>query len=133
MKMDAFANVVSIINNTFKVLSYLQDIEEYSRKKKFFERELSTQYALLITFDSRLGIANTSETWISGLWTLATIDGPLEQFSATMGEFLERMNKHGTAVRVLKWKWTKEEVTELLGRTDRVKVTFQIVLAATSL
>lgn len=34
--MDAFANVVSIINTTFKVLSYLKDIEKYSEEKKGF-------------------------------------------------------------------------------------------------
>jgi hypothetical protein len=95
--------------------------------------EISNVSNLLVTLRYRLDEASSNEGWYTEVQALAAASGPIAQYRSALEQLQSKLTS--TAFSGLKkigsaliWKFSKEEVTNILMRIERLKSLTQIAL-----
>ena len=79
----------------------------------------------------RLEEGSSNESWYTAVRALGVENGPLDQFKQALEELQAKMTGGGRLKKAgdaLVWKFSKEEVTSILARMERLKTLVEIAL-----
>jgi hypothetical protein len=124
------ASIVAVLQLTHAVIGYLIDVKDAPRDRAQCALEASNLYNLLVTLRLRLE-ESSDELWYAEVRALDVENGPLDQYKRAL-EQLQKKITSGSGIKkignTLWWKFSKEEVTSILSRMERLKELVQIAL-----
>jgi hypothetical protein len=124
------ASIVAVLQLTHAVIGYLIDVKDAPRDRAQCALEASNLYNLLVTLRLRLE-ESSDELWYAEVRALDVENGPLDQYKHAL-EQLQKKISSGSGIKkignTLWWKFSKEEVTSILSRMERLKKLVQIAL-----
>ena len=124
------ASIVAVLQLTHAVIGYLNDVKDASTDRARCALEASNLYGLLVTLKFRLE-GRSYEPWHAAVRALGVKNGPLDQYKHAL-EQLQKKITSGSGIKkignTLWWKFSKEEVTSILSRMERLKTLVQIAL-----
>jgi len=129
--LSVTASVVAILQLSNKVLGYLNDIKDAPNNRAKCAVEASSLNSLLVSLRFRLEEGSSNESWYTAVRALGVENGPLDQFKQALEELQAKMTGGGRLKKVgdvLVWKFSKEEVTSILARMERLKTLVEIAL-----
>ncbi|MCJ1471189.1 hypothetical protein MMC07_009837, partial [Pseudocyphellaria aurata] len=125
------ASIIAILQLSTTVLGYLNDVKDASKSRKKCATEASNLYHLLLSLRFRLEDGSSNERWFDSVKALGFANGPLDQFQQVLEQLQTKMTGGSRLKKVgdaLMWKFTKEEVTNMLARMERLKTLVQVAL-----
>jgi hypothetical protein len=124
------ASIVAVLQLTHAVVGYLIDVKNAPRDRARCALEASNLYNLLVTLRLRLE-ESSDELWYAEVRALDVENGPLDQYKHAL-EQLQKKITSGSGIKkignTLWWTFSKEEVTSILSRMERLKKLVQIAL-----
>lgn len=124
------ASIVAVLQLTHAVIGYLIDVKGAPRDHTQCALEASNLYHLLVTLRLRLE-ESSDELWYAEVRALDVENGPLDQYKRAL-EQLQKKITSGSGIKkignTLWWKFSKDEVTNILSRMERLKKLVQIAL-----
>jgi hypothetical protein len=123
------ASVAALLSLTGQIVSYAKLVKDAPKERATILREASSLNGLLATLESIITEAEQTQ-WLRAMADLATPGGPLSQCKLALQALLKLTPSHGIhkAVQRITWKFSKEEVVELLSQMERVKTLVGIAL-----
>lgn len=124
------ASIITILQLSNEVVGYLNDVKNASKDRVKCTVEASNTYSLLVSLRFRLE-GSSNEPWYNAVRALGIENGPLDQFKQALEQLRTRMTGESTLKKVgdaLMWKFSKEEVTNILGRIERLKTLVGVAL-----
>lgn len=124
------ASIIAILQLSNEVVGYLNDVKNASKDRVKCTVEASNTYSLLVSLRFRLE-GSSNEPWYNAVRALGIENGPLDQFKQALEQLRTRMTGGSTLKKVgdaLMWKFSKEEVTSILGRIERLKTLVGVAL-----
>jgi hypothetical protein len=133
--LSVAASIVAVLQLTHIVIGYLTDVKDASTDRARCALEASNLYNLLITLKFRLEEfrleGRSNEPWHAAVWALSVENGPLDQYKHALEQLKAKITS-GSGIKkignTLWWKFSKEEVTNILSRMERLKTLVQIAL-----
>ncbi|RYP65432.1 hypothetical protein DL770_009008 [Monosporascus sp. CRB-9-2] len=129
--LSVTASIVTILQLTSKVIEYLNDVKDASKDRARCAIEASNIYNLLVTLRFRLEEGNSNEPWYTAVRALGVQNGPLDQYRHAL-EQLQPKTTSGSGIKKMAnafmWRLSKEEVTSILSRMERLNGLVQIAL-----
>jgi hypothetical protein len=125
------ASIVAVLQLTSIVIEYASSVKDSSKDRVQCANEALNLYNLLFQLRSRLEEANSNERWYAGAGALTVKDGPFDQYKHALEQLLAKVAGAGGIKKIgnaLLWKFSKEEVTSILLRIERLKTLVQIAL-----
>jgi hypothetical protein len=129
------ASIIAILQLTSTVINYLNDVKNASKDQARCATEASNVYCLLTNLKYRLEEEAKSEnaSWHTAVRLLNVANGPLDQYRCALEQLQSKVTKASAsglqkAVRALVWKFSKDEVDDILSRIERLKSLTQIAL-----
>ncbi|KAH7366579.1 ankyrin repeat domain-containing protein [Pyrenochaeta sp. MPI-SDFR-AT-0127] len=129
--LSATASIISILQLSAKVLSYLNDVKDASKGRVQCAIEASNLHSLLLNLRFRLEEGNAGEPWYTAVRALAVDNGPLDQFKKALEMLQTKMTDGGRlkqASQALVWKFKKEDIASILAQMERLKTLIEIAL-----
>jgi len=131
--LSVTASIIAIVQLTNVVIGYLNDVKDASRDRARCAIEASNVSNLLITLKYRLDEASSNDGWYREVQALATANGPIDQYRSALVQLQSKLTPTATSGlkkigNALTWKFSKEEVTNILARIERLKSLTQIAL-----
>ena len=131
--LSVTASVIAIVQLTSVIIGCLNEVRDASRDRARCAIEISNVSNLLVTLIYRLDEASSNGAWHTELQALAAANGPIDQYRSALEQLQSKLTstassglkKIGSA---LTWKFSKEEVTNILVRIERLKSLTQIAL-----
>jgi hypothetical protein len=127
------ASIIAIVQLTSVIIGCLSDVKDASKERARCAIEISNVSNLLVTLLYRLDDASSNDGWHIEVQALAAANGPIDQYRSTLEQLQSKLTS--TASNGLKkissaltWKFSKEEVTNMLARIERLKSLTQIAL-----
>ncbi|KFY31446.1 hypothetical protein V493_01097 [Pseudogymnoascus sp. VKM F-4281 (FW-2241)] len=131
--LSVTASIIAIVQLTSVIIGYLNDVKDSSKDRARCAIEISNVSNLLVTLLYRVEEASSDEGWYTEVQALATANGPIDQYRSALEHLQSKFTS--TASNGLKridsaltWKFSKEEVTSILARIERLKSLTQIAL-----
>ncbi|CBY02106.1 predicted protein [Plenodomus lingam JN3] len=127
--LSATTSIITILQLSAKVLSYLNDVKAASKGRAQCAIETSNLHNLLTNLRFRLEERHGHQPWFSAVQALAIENGPLDQFKQALETLQAKMTDGGRlkkAKEALVWKFNKEEVDAILARMERLKTLVEI-------
>jgi hypothetical protein len=124
-------SVLTLLQLTEKVIKYARQTKDAPKERTRVLQEASGLVGLLITLKSLVDDCDPQDPWLRATSRLATSNGPLEQYKSALEELIGKImpgdgfRKIGQA---LVWKFTKEDISDLLSQIERVKGLIDIAL-----
>jgi hypothetical protein len=127
------ASIVAVLQLTSIVIEYASSVKDSSKDRVQCANEALNLYNLLFQLRSRLEEANSNERWYTAAGALTVKDGPFDQYKHALEQLLAVAKVTGAGGikkigNALLWKFSKEEVTNILSRIERLKTLVQIAL-----
>lgn len=129
--IGALASIITILQLSQKVIGYLNDVKDASKDGAKCAIEASNLYTLLRDLRCRLEEGRGDTPWHTAVRALGVENGPFDQFKQTLESLQSKMAKRGVlkqAGKALMWKFTKEDINNLLNRMERLKSLIEIAL-----
>jgi len=129
--LSVAASIIAVLQLTGTVITYLNDVKEAPKECQQCTIEASNLQNLLINLRYRLEQGQTGDPWFTAVRTLNVENGPLDQYKQALEQLLSKVeiqNGVGKVKRRLLWKFSKAEVTSILGRMERLKSLVSIAL-----
>ncbi|MCJ1470533.1 hypothetical protein MMC07_009179 [Pseudocyphellaria aurata] len=132
--MDALsvtASIIALLQLSNTVLGYLIDVKGASKDCAKCAVEVANLTTLLLSLRSHLEDESSDELWYHEVRILGVKNGPLDQFKQALEQLHTKMTGGGRLKKVgdaLMWKFSKEEITTILGRIERLKTLVQVAL-----
>ena len=124
-------SVLTLLQLTEKVIKYARQTKDAPKERTRVLQEASGLVGLLITLKSLVDDSDPKDPWLRATSRLATSNGPLEQYRSVLEKLIGKimpgdgLRKIGQA---LVWKFTKEDISDLLSQIERVKSLIDIAL-----
>jgi len=125
------ASIVAVLQLTSTLIEYASSVKDASKDRAQCANEALNLYNLLFRLSSRLEEANSNERWYAAVQALAVKDGPFDQYKHALEQLVPKVASASGIKKVgnaLLWKFSKEEVTNILLRIERLKTLVQIAL-----
>lgn len=125
------ASIIAILQLSSKVLGYLNNVKDASKDRAKCAIEASNLNSLLVSLRFRLEEGSFNEPWYSAVQALGVKNGPLDQFKQALEQLQAKITDGGRLKKLssaLMWKFSKEEVTGILARIERLKTLVQVAL-----
>ena len=125
------ASIVAVLQLTSTLIEYTSSVKDASKDRAQCANEALNLYNLLFRLRSRLEEANSNERWYAAVRDLAVKDGPFDQYKHALEQLLPKVASASGIKKIgnaLLWKFSKEEVTNILLRIERLKTLVQIAL-----
>ena len=134
--MDGLSNAASIIavlQLTGAVIGYLNDVKHAPKECQQCTIEASNIQNLLINLRYRLEQrqGQAGDPWFTAVQALNIENGPLDQYKQALEQLRSRLEIQDGVQKVkrqLLWKFSKEEVTSILARMERLNGLVNIAL-----
>jgi hypothetical protein len=124
-------SVFTLLQLTEKVIKYARQTKDAPKERTRVLQEASGLVGLLITLKSLVDDCDPKDPWLRATSRLATSNGALEQYRSALEKLVGKvmpgdgLRKVGQA---LVWKFTKEDVSDLLSQIERLKSLVDIAL-----
>jgi hypothetical protein len=129
--MDITASVIAIWQLTSEVIQYLNDVRNAPKECQQCAIEASNLLGSLTSLRYLSEQAQMGDPWFEQLRKMNVKDGPLDQYKQAL-ELLRTAVEVGDRLQKVKrrllWKFTKEQVTGILARIDRLKSLVSVAL-----
>ncbi|KAI0143433.1 ankyrin [Xylariaceae sp. FL1272] len=130
--MDVTANVIAIVDLAFKVIKYMNDVNEGGKERSSLHQHAVTVYELMLSlkYDFESHSLSEESTWSRPIKPLFKPGGTIDQLKRVLEEITSKIviasrSVRGTAKK-LKWPFDKDEVQNILTRlrlsTDSISV-----------
>jgi hypothetical protein len=125
--MDGFsvaASIIAVLQLTGAVIGYLNDVKDAPKECQQYAIEASNLQNLLINLLYQLNQGQTGDRWYTAVRALNVENGPLDQYKQALEQLRLRVEIQDGIQKVkrrLLWKFSKEEVTSILTRMERLK------------
>lgn len=129
--LSVTAIIIAVLQLTGELTKYVNDIRHATSEQKKLVVEASNLYDLLTNLRFRVEEAQTNDPWFNHVKLLHVENGPLAQFKNALEKMVDRIAPARTRDRVMPavtWKWTRNEVEEILKQMERVKTLITIAL-----
>jgi hypothetical protein len=129
--LSATASIIAILQLSFKVSGYLNDVKDASTDRRKCAMEAANLNSLLTSLRCRLEEGCSHASWYTAVRALSVDGGPLDQFKQALEMVQDRLTESGRlkkASEALVWKFKKQEVADILGRMERLKTLVEIAL-----
>jgi hypothetical protein len=128
--LSAAASIIAVVQLTGTVLSYLKAVHDAGKDCESYFQEAPGLCGLLTTLQIHILGGRNSEPWFNAVRTLE--HGPLDQYKAALKQFVSKVSPgEGRRERLaqrLTWAFVKDDIKDLLGKTERLKSLVQIAL-----
>jgi hypothetical protein len=125
-------SIVALLKLTEQIVSYAKLMKDAPKERTRILREASSLRGLLATLKDIIAEAeqDPQDQWLRAIADLATPGGPLRQCELALEALLKLTPSHGIrgAFQRVTWKFSKDEVDELLSQVERVKTLVGIAL-----
>jgi len=124
-------SILTVLQLTEKVIKYARQTKDSPKERTRVLQEASGLVGLLTTLKSLVDDCDPRDPWLRATSRLATSNGPLEQYQSALEKLVSKImpgdgfRKIGQA---LVWKFTREDVSDLLSQIERVKSLVDIAL-----
>ena len=125
------ASIVTIVQLSCEVVKYLSDVKDAPRDCQQCVIEVSNTQSLLARLRIRLEDGEPGDVWFNEIKKLGDLGGPLCQYKQALEELRSRIESQDAVQKVrrkLLWRFSKEEVTNILARMERLKSVLSIAL-----
>ena len=85
------ASIIAVLGLAETVLEYLNDVRVASKERAECSLEVSMVYGLLTSLRYRVETSNAQDSWFTTVRTLATENGPLDQFKTALEMLSSRL------------------------------------------
>jgi len=123
--------VLTLLQLTEKVIEYARQTKDSPKERTRVLQEASGLLGLLVTLKSLVGNCDPQDPWMRATSRLATSNGPLEQYGSALEKLIGKITP-GDGLRkigqALVWKFTREDISDLLSQIERVKSLIDIAL-----
>ena len=129
--LSVTASIIAVVHLSCEVINYLNDIKDAPKECKRCLIEASHTQNLLLSLRHRLEEGQSGAAWFSEIQKLEDPHGPLSQYKQALKELRSRLQAQDgfqRAKRRLLWKFSKEEVRDILTRMERLKTIINIAL-----
>jgi hypothetical protein len=124
-------SVLTLVQLTEKVIKYARQTKDAPKERTRVLQEASGLFGLLVTLKSLVDDCDPQDPWLQATSRLATSNGPLEQYRCALEKLVGKImpgDNIGKIRQALVWKFTKEDVSDLLSQIERVKSLIDIAL-----
>jgi hypothetical protein len=124
-------SVLTLLQLTEKVIKYARQTKDSPKERTRLLQEASGLFGLLVTLKSLVDDCDPRDPWLQATSRLATSSGPLDQYRSALEKLIGKimpgdgLRKIGQA---LVWKFTKDDISDLLLQIERVKSLINIAL-----
>jgi hypothetical protein len=125
------ASILTLLQLTEKVIKYARQTKDAPKERTRILQEASGLVGLLITLKSLADDCDPQDPWLRATSRLATSNGPLEQYRSALEKLVGKIMPCDGLRKIsqaLVWKFTKEDVSDLLSQIERVKSLVGIAL-----
>lgn len=129
--VSAAASIFAVLQATAEVIAYLKDVKDAPRDCRDCLQEASSLHNLLNNLLFHINQGTHDEAWYTTIKALFVEDGPIDQFKQALTLLMSKVDTQSQfqkARRCLTWKFTKGEVSIILGRIERIKSLIVIAL-----
>jgi hypothetical protein len=129
--LSVAASIIAVLQLTGAVIGYLNDVKDAPNECQQCAIEASNLQSLLINLLYQLNQGQTGDRWYTAVRALDVENGPLDQYKQALEQLRSKVEiqdgiqkvKDGIqkVKRRLLWKFSKEEVTSILARMERLK------------
>jgi hypothetical protein len=130
--LSVTASIIAIVELSGAICGFLYSLKGTSKDIAQCRLEISNVSNMLEKLSDRLDEASSGDAWFVQVQTLAAANGPIEQYRSALEKLQAKLassassrTKIGSA---LSWKFSKEEVADILTRIERLKSLTQIAL-----
>ena len=126
------ASIIAVIDLTSKVVKYLNDVKNASKERAKCAIEAAYLQSLLLNLRFRIEEESSSELWLTTVKSLSSENGPLDEYKQALKELERKLEPEDNALKraatALAWKFSKEEIENILSKMERLKSLIQIAL-----
>lgn len=131
--LSVSASIIAIAKLTGDILGYLNDVKHAAKDREQLPLEISNVSNLLVQLNYRINEASPGNEWYTAAKDLATTGGPIDQYRSALEQLQSKFTSNASSGlkrigSALTWKFSKEEVTTILVRIERLKSLTQIAL-----
>jgi hypothetical protein len=129
--LSVAASIIAVLQLTGAVIGYLNDVKDAPKECQQCAIEASNLHSLLINLLYHLNQGQTGDRWYTAVRALNVENGPLDQYKQALEQLRSRVELQDGVRKVkrrLLWKFSKEEVTSILARMERLKSLVNIAL-----
>ncbi|KFY39666.1 hypothetical protein V495_05813 [Pseudogymnoascus sp. VKM F-4514 (FW-929)] len=130
--LSVAASIIAVVQLTSVVIGCLNSLKDTSKDRLQCVIELTNIRNLLVQLTYRLDEASSDDVWHSEVRALATTNGPFDQYRSALEQLQSKLTSSSSSRTkiggALSWKFSKEEVTNILTRIERLKSLTQIAL-----
>ena len=129
--LSVTASLVAILQLLTKVVGYLNDVKDASKDRAKCAIEAASLQSLLLDLRFRLEDGNPNDPWYDAVRALGVQNGPLDQFKQMLEQLQARMTSGGRLHNLrdaLVWRFSKEEITRILAKMERLKTLVLVAL-----
>lgn len=130
--LSVTASIIAIVQLTGVIIGFLQDLKGTSKDRTQCATEISNVSNLLVKIMCRLNEGSSNEGWYMEVQDLAAANGPIEQYRSALEQLKSKFtstDSSGSKISsALSWKFSKEEVANILTRIERLKSLTQIAI-----
>ncbi|KAL8668528.1 MAG: hypothetical protein Q9168_006848 [Polycauliona sp. 1 TL-2023] len=129
--LSVTASIIAIVQLTSTVVGYLNDVHDAPKDRARCATEASNLYNLLTQLRYHIEDADRSSPWYTAVRALAVEGGPFDQYKSALEQLQPRVGSSSGIARLgerLVWKFSKQEVKDILSRIDRLKTLVEVAL-----
>jgi hypothetical protein len=122
--LSVAASIIAVLQLTGAVIGYLNDVKDAPKECQQCAIEASNLQSLLINLLYQLNQGQTGDRWYTAVRALNVENGPLDQYKQALEQLRSKVEIQDGIQKVkrrLLWKFSKEEVTSILARMERLK------------
>ena len=129
--LGVVSSLVTILELSGHVLDYLHKVKDASKDSERIVLELCNLNGFLASLKELLARADSKETWLATVRSLAVPKGPIAQYEDALKRLASKLEpvvglkKAGKAMR---WPFEKKEVLHTLNNLERQKTMFMLAL-----
>jgi len=129
--LSVAASVIAVLQLAGEVIKYLNGVKDAPKECQQCTIEASNLQSLLINLLYHLNQGKSGDAWFTAVRALNVENGPLDQYKQALEQLRSRVGIQGgvrEVKRQLLWKFSKEEVTSILARLERLKSLVSVAL-----
>ena len=119
------ASITALLQLTSTVTQYLISVKGAPEERRVILSELSSVSGILYILQDEAEQAKRGDQWSSTFQSLSVPEGPLDQFRRALELLSSKLASPATGLKKLgkaiAWPFQKEEITQILGGTERQK------------
>ena len=129
--LSVTASIIAVVELTSVIIGCLSNVKNASKDFAQCAIEVSNVSSLLMALMYHLNKESSNDGWYTEVQALAATNGPIDQYKSSLEQLQSKFTPSTGLTKIgssLTWKLSREEVTSILTRTERLKLLIQIAL-----